>query len=133
MESATTATMEPATSAPVSAAIGRRMSITVAIAIAPVSVAISRPTVVPAAIAVVAAAVSISVIPGAGPNEYSAEEPRRSIVPIRRTGIRIIAIIAIRAYRRRISIALINRGANSNSNRDLCMRVGRSRHQQNTQ
>jgi hypothetical protein len=117
--------------AAVSAAIRHRTPITIAISRA--SVPIHGPSIVPAAIAVIAAAVSISAIPGASTNERSAQKPRRSVVPVRRAGIRIIAIIAISADRSRIGIAPIHRAANSNSNRNLSMRVGRSRHQQDTQ
>jgi hypothetical protein len=112
----------------VSAAIGHPASITITI---------TRPAIVAATIAIVAAAISVPVpaiaipvaaIPGSRADEHSAEEPRRSIVPVRRAGIRIVAVIAIGADRSGIAIA-----PNSNSNRDLSMRVGRRRHQQDTQ
>jgi hypothetical protein len=140
MESTTTATVETAATAAmkataagesasncgpaaVSAAIGHPASITITI---------TRPAIVAAAIAIVAAAISVPVpaiaipvaaIPGSRTDEDSAEEPRRSIVPVRRAGIRIVTVIAISADRSGIAIA-----PNSNSNRDLSMRVGRRRH-----
>jgi hypothetical protein len=117
--------------AAVSAAIGHPTSISVAIS--RVSIPIHRPSIVPAAIAVIAPAVPISVIPGPGTNEHPAQEPRGSIVAVRRAGIRIVAVIAISANGSRVAIPPVHRASNSNSNRNLSVGVSCSRDQQDTQ
>jgi hypothetical protein len=124
-----------------SSAVGYSVSITIAvtgatIAVTGVSVPVYRPSIVAAAIAVkTAVSVSISAIPGAGTDEHSAHEPRRSIVPVRRAGIRIVAVVAIGAHRSRIAVTVspIHRGTDPNSNRHLRMRISRSREQQDTE
>jgi hypothetical protein len=142
MEATTAATMEATTGiaviatpgesasnrgpAMISTTIGHSTSITVAIARA--AVAVNRPAIVSAAIAVIAA-----VIPGPCADEHAAEEPRRSVVPIRRAGIRIVAVIPISADGSRIAVAPIHWGANSNSNRNLSVGVSCSGYQQNTE
>jgi len=114
-----------------SSAVGYSVSITIAvtgatiavtgatIAVTGVSVPVYRPSIVAAAIAVkTAVSVSISAIPGAGTDEHSAHEPRRSIVPVRRAGIRIVAVVAIGAHRSRVAVTVspIHRGTDPNSN-----------------
>jgi hypothetical protein len=112
--------------ATVSTTIGHSTSITVAIARA--AVAVNRPAIVSAAIAVITA-----VIPGPCADEHAAEEPRRSVVPVRCAGIRIVTVITIRANGSSVTIAPIHRGADSNSNRNLSVRVSCSGYQQDTE
>jgi hypothetical protein len=88
---------------------------------------------VPIAVAAIAvhAAVSISVaaIPGASPDKDAAVEPRRSVVPVRRTSIGIITVVAISAGRSRVTITVtpVHRATDPNSNRDLSMGISRGR------
>jgi hypothetical protein len=104
-------------------------AISIAWACIAVTPAIHRPSVVTAAIRIVAAI----AIPRAGTNKYAASEPRRAIVSIRRAGIRIVVVVTIRTHGSRIGITPIHWRADSDSNRDLGMRISRRREQQNTQ
>jgi hypothetical protein len=92
---------------------------------------------VAAAIAVHAAVSTISVaaIPGAGAEKDAAVKPRRSVVPVGRASVGIIAVVAISADRSRVAVAVspIHRATDPNSNRDLGMGIGCSREQQDTE
>jgi hypothetical protein len=126
---AATAAMEPAAAhvTVVAAATITRACITVTGS----SIAITGPSVpIAAAIAVYTAVSTISVapIPGAGPDKESAIEPRRSVVPVRRTSVGIITVVAVGASRSRVAIAItpVRRSTDPNSNRYLSMGIGRS-------
>jgi hypothetical protein len=88
---------------------------------------------VAAAIAVHAAvSVAVAAIPWAGSDKDAAVKPRRSIVPVGGASIGIIPVVAIAAHRSGIAVAPIDRSTYSNPHRDLSMRVGCRREQQNT-
>jgi hypothetical protein len=101
------------------------------------SVPIAGMSVVPAAIAVhtVVSVIAISTvaIPWAGSDKDAAAKPRWAIVPIRRAGVGIVAVVAISADGSRIAIAAIHWAADSNSNRNLRMGISRSRERQDTE
>jgi hypothetical protein len=70
--------------------------------------------------AVVAAiAISVSVIPGSGADKDSAVKPCRPVIPVRRAGIRIVTVVAVRADRSGVSIAPVNRATDPNADRNL--------------
>jgi hypothetical protein len=56
--------------------------------------------------AAVVAMTVVPVEPGTGADEDSADEPIRAVVSIGRTSIRVIIIVAVRAYRRRSNITI---------------------------
>jgi hypothetical protein len=78
------------------------------------------------------------VIPGAGADKHATQKPLRPVIPIRRASIRIIRVVAPRAYRGGIIVvitagiivragagAIDNRRPDANANADL--RLGRYR------
>jgi hypothetical protein len=145
VESTTTA-VEPTSAATTMEAAAAYVTV-VAATITRTCISVTRPSIaititrvsVPIAIAAIAvhAAVSVSIaaIPGTGPNEDAAIEPRRPIVPVGGAGIRIIAVVAIGADRSRVAVAVspIHRATDPNSNRDLGMGISRCGEQQDTQ
>jgi hypothetical protein len=65
--------------------------------------------------------------PRAGANEYAAREPTGSVIPVRSASVRVISVITVVAYRR---------PANSNTDRNLCLRrlrVSQRQHQYRNQ
>jgi hypothetical protein len=92
--------------------------------------AASVPVAVAAAIAVHAAvSISVAAIPGASPDKDAAIEPPRSVIPVRRTSIGIITVVAIGADRSRVTIAItpVHRSTDPDANRHLSMGIGRRR------
>jgi len=104
-------------------------------------------TVIAAVVGVIRVVASVVVvgagtIPGTGSNEDASYEPVRTVVAIGGTGIRRIAIVAIGAYGgygvcigvwiSRGRVSLISRNADSDSDRNLCVRLCR-RHQHDTE
>lgn len=93
---------------------------------------------VPAAITVAAPTAAIApstaptaVIPGAGPDKDAPVEPVRSVVAVRRTGIRIVRIVAPVTDRGTVSIGSRNYiRPDTDSNRDLGVRRYRERYGQ---
>jgi hypothetical protein len=84
----------------------------ISISAAPISIAVSvTPAVVsamPVATVTPIAMTPIAAIPGAGANEESADKPAGTVKAVRRAGIRIVAVVAIRADRcRTVSIATV--------------------------
>jgi hypothetical protein len=72
------------------------------------------------------------VVPRACADEDAANEVIRPVEAIRRAGVRIVIVIAIRAYWRACSnVARPNPDANSNSN--LCLRISHRQHQHRQQ
>jgi hypothetical protein len=152
VESAATAAMEAATvpvaveatttaateAFPATEAFTAAVSATVArasIAIAGVSIAVAIAATVPVPIyrpAVEAAAAVVTAIPGAGADKDAAIEPRRPIVPIGRTGVGVVAVVTIGTDWSRVAVT-ISWATDPNSNRDLGMRIGRGREQQDTE
>jgi hypothetical protein len=133
---ATATTVEPTSSAAMEAA--SYVAVVAPTTISRACIAITRPSIaiagtsiaVAAAIAVhTAVSISVAAIPGAGTNKDAAIKPRRSVVSIRRASIGIVPVIAVRAHRSRVAVAVtpIHRSTDPNSNRYLSMRVGRSR------
>ena len=61
------------------------------------------------------------VVPGTGTDKHATNEPLRSVVAVRRAGIRVVAIIAVRANRCR---AVIIAGAHSYAHKHS-LRVGK--------
>src|SRR5580704_3728900 len=121
----------------VRSAIAAAISVTGAsVAITGTSVPVAAAITVAAAIAVNATvSISVAAIPGAGPNKDAAVEPRRPIVPVRRTSIRIVAVIAIGADGSRVAVTVspIDRATDPHTDRHLAMRISRSREQQDTE
>src|SRR5258708_4340840 len=112
---ATTAAMEAATTAtaeafPATEAFTAAVSATVtgaSIAVAGVSVAVAIAATVPIyRPAIEAAAAVVTAIPGAGADEDAAIEPRRPIVPIGRTGVGIVAVVAIGTDWSRVAVTI---------------------------
>jgi hypothetical protein len=75
----------------------------------------------------VAAASPISVIPRAGADEVSADEPVRAVVAVGRTSIRVIIIVAVSAYRSWPPIAVTWADSNAD-NHSLRVRKGSEKH-----
>jgi len=70
----------------------------------------------------------IAMVPRAGPNEDSADEPVRTVVAIGCASVRVIPVVAIGAYR-----GVTVTAANSNGNPNLCPRRSRQRKHANRQ
>lgn len=66
----------------------------------------------------------VAVIPGAGANEYPADEPIWAVVTVGRTSIGVIIIVAVSAYRRR---AIVSRADANSDHHPLCMRERRAK------
>jgi hypothetical protein len=75
----------------------------------------------------VAAASPISVIPRASADKDSAIEPVRAVVAVGRTGIRVIIIVAVSAYRSWTPIAVTWADSNAD-NYSLRVREGSEKH-----
>jgi hypothetical protein len=136
VESAATAAMEAATAEAFTAT--EAFTAAVSATVAGVSIAVAIAATVPVPIyrpAVKAAAAVVTAIPGAGADKDAAIEPRRPIVPIGRTGVGIVAVVAIGADWSRVAVTVspIHRATDPNSNRDLGMRIGRGWEQQDTE
>jgi hypothetical protein len=135
----TTTAVESATATTMEAASTHVTAVAAAISVTRSSIAItgtSVPIAVAAAIAVITAvSISVPAIPGSGADKQTAGEPRRSIVPVGRAGIRIVAVIAIGADGSRVAVTVspIHRATDPNSDRDLSMGVSRSGNQQDTE
>jgi hypothetical protein len=71
-----------------------------------------------------------AVIPRSGADENSANEPARTVVAIRRAGIRIIAIVAIGADRRSADTCIHRSNADTDSY--LCLSAACSHKKQNS-
>ena len=94
------------------------------------AISITTTVAVPTAIAVTAA-VSITVTaaePGTGADEEAAIKPRWAIVTIRSAGIRIVAVITVRADRSRIAVA-----PNTDAYRHLSVGVSCCRNDQDSE
>jgi hypothetical protein len=102
----------------------------------PASTYVSASTRVPAPAAPTAAAAIIAItpatptasapaIPWAGANEYATRKPARSVVAVRRAGIRRVIVIAVIAHWRSAHIAW----AHPYSHTDLRLRVRQRQHQ----
>jgi hypothetical protein len=108
------------------------MSISVSVTRA--SITVTGPAIVTATIAIVAAISITVVIPRACANEDAAVEPCRTVVAVRGTRIRVVAVVAIRANRGiTVVSSAIHRAANPNAHRNLSMGVSRRGEQQNTE
>ena len=83
-------------------------------------IAIAR-TVVAESRAAIKAAPVVAAIPGACANEHAAYKVARAVIAIRRTGIRIVAVVTVGADRR-CSNTRVD-GTYSNAYRNLCLRV----------
>jgi hypothetical protein len=130
-----TTTSESATNCARSAVASTSVAGTsVAIAGSPITVTgppVDRPSVEAAAVAI---AVTVAAAePRSGTDKEAAAKPRRTIVPIRGAGIRIIAVVAIRADRGRIPVAPVDRTADTYTNCDLGVGISCCREQENTE
>jgi hypothetical protein len=147
MEASATAAVEPTTASAVESSTAvRREAATAAICAARVvadrtvpivaaAAVVSSPTVVAVAVvsmAVVSATVVAMVVePGTSADKDATDEPARSVISVRRTGIGGIAVIAIRTNRGRtvtIAVACVYRPANADADCHL-LRVGERRAQ----
>jgi hypothetical protein len=70
-------------------------------------------------------AAPIPVIPRAGADEHAIKKPIWAIVAVRRTSIRVIIVVAVRAYWRR-AIVVTRADANADHH-SLCMRERRAK------
>ena len=101
--------------------------------IAVTGVSINGAPIVPAAVAIVAT-VAVAMVPGARPNEDATAEPGRAVVPIRRAGVGIVAVIPIGANGGRITvISPVHRATDPYSHGNLSMGNRCGREQQVTQ
>jgi hypothetical protein len=143
---ATATAVEPASSAAAMEAAAGHVAVVATATITRACITVTRPSIavagtpipiaVTAAIAVDAAvSISVAAIPRPGTDKDAAVEPRRSVVPIRRASVWIVAVVAIRADRSRVAVAVtpIHRSTDPNSNRYLGMRIGRGGDQQDTE
>jgi hypothetical protein len=130
VEGASTTAVEAAASAIVAAPaeVASATEVSSATAVIPASAivtssAIVAPSVITASITVsVESASIVAMEPGTGTDEDAASEPIRPVVAVRRTGIRGIAVIAVRANWSH-TVALVNRPANTYANGNaLCAR-----------
>jgi hypothetical protein len=105
------------------------------IAVAGVSVTVAIAASIPVPIyrsSVEAAATVVTAIPGASADKDAAVEPRRSVVPVGRAAVRIIAVVAIGADRSSVAVT-IHRDTDPNSDRNLGMRISCRGEQQDTE
>jgi len=112
-----------ASSSPTAGKTSVRGSNRSAASIAATSVITSTPVVTTVAVVTAMAPISatIPVEPGSCPDEYSAREPTRAVVTVRRAAIRRITVIPIRANRCSIS-AIHGPNSDTNSNPNLGLR-----------
>jgi hypothetical protein len=118
--------------AAISATVRYSVSITVTGTSIPITrVSINGSSIVPAVVAIVAT-VAVAMVPGAGTDKDAAAKPRRAIVPIRRAGVGIVAVITIGANGGRITISPVHRATDPYSHGNLSMGNRRGREQQDT-
>jgi hypothetical protein len=79
------------------------------------SITIARASVVAAAIIAAVAVASAPSIPGARADEEAAGEPGWPVVAIGRAGVRVVAVVAIGAHWRSITVSPIDRASNSDA------------------
>jgi hypothetical protein len=111
---------------PASVSVPAAPIVAVAVTVAPtvVAPAVVSATVVTASVVARPIAPIIGAVPGAGTDEHPAYKIVGPVVAIRRTGVRIIAIIAIKAGGRRAEIVLVIVITRSNLNADRNLRLG---------
>jgi hypothetical protein len=114
------------------AAITATVRYSVSITVTGSSIPIASVSIIPAAVAIVAT-VAVATVPGAGPDEDAAAKPRRTIVPIGRAGVGIVAVITIGANGGRITISPVHRATDPYSHGNLSMGNRCGREQQDTQ
>jgi hypothetical protein len=123
-----TATVKASTYSTTIAATGISAAASITTAIAATTVTVACTT----SIAVTSTAIAITAVePGAGADEDATVEVRRPIVAVGRASIRRVPVISVFASRG-VPIAAVVRGASdTDTNRNLCVRLfGNRRHQE---
>jgi hypothetical protein len=120
-----------AIAAVVPTAVAATISVATPVAIADsaaIAVAATVAIAIPAAVTIVAA-----TVPGAGTNKESAAKPRRAVVTVRCTGIRVVAVVSVSADGSSIAVATVNGATNAHPDRHLGMGVGCRRNDQDSE
>src|ERR1700761_6953378 len=108
-----------AVSAAIAAVISTGVAPSVSVA-TPVAIAYAPPVAIPATVSIApATAVTIvaATVPGAGTNKDAAAKPRRSVVSVRRAGIRVVAVVSVSADGSSIAVATVDGAANADAHR----------------